>query len=385
VNGPAADANRVLRIARPLDGLPVAGDFVVEPLAIPEIGDRELLVRTIYISIAPGVRPLLPYKGEAPNVAQGAGAGRIGGADDDVPNPVRINVGERMRSGIVPSMSKFAGGTVGEVLQSRHPDYAPGDFVFGGRYCQLYEAINGDASIKLNPAELPIEADLGLLGRSAFTGWCGYRRVASPKPGETIVVSSAAGAVGMMVVQLAKREGLDVIGIASGADKCDFVMHELGARACIDRKAEDAGAALDRLAPTGVDIYFDNAGGFLQRPVFDRLKPFGRLVVCGMAAEYGGTEQSTLPTGTILGKRLRVEGFVVLDYEGDYPAFREEVVRLWGEGALAYRQQVYHGLEEVPQALADCLSGQSAGGKLLVQVSPDTSVGSHALRSPDRH
>lgn len=371
---PAADANRVLRVARPIDGLPVAEDFAVEPLPMPEIGDRELLVRTIYISIAPGVRPLLPYKGEAPDVAQGAGAGRVGGADDDVPNPTRIGIGERMRSGIVPSMSKFAGGTVGEVIQSRHPDYAPGDFVFGGRYCQLYEAIHGDASIKLDPAQLPIEADLGLLGRSAFTGWCGYRRVADPKAGETIVVSSAAGAVGMMVVQLAKREGLDVIGIASGASKCDFVQ-TLGARARIDRKAEDVGAALDRLAPAGVDIYFDNAGGFLQRPVFDRLKPFGRLIVCGMAAEYGGAEQSVLPTGTILGKRLRVQGFVVLDYEDDYPAFREEVVRLWREGSLAYRQQLYQGLEEVPQALADCLSGQSGGGKLLVQVSPDTSVG----------
>ncbi|WP_081856697.1 NADP-dependent oxidoreductase [Sphingobium sp. DC-2] len=371
---PAADANRVLRVARPIDGFPVAEDFAVEPLPMPEIGDRELLVRTIYISIAPGVRPLLPYKGEAPDVAQGAGAGRVGGADDDVPNPTRIGIGERMRSGIVPSMSKFAGGTVGEVIQSRHPDYAPGDFVFGGRYCQLYEAIHGDASIKLDPAQLPIEADLGLLGRSAFTGWCGYRRVADPKAGETIVVSSAAGAVGMMVVQLAKREGLDVIGIASGASKCDFVQ-TLGARACIDRKAEDVGAALDRLAPAGVDIYFDNAGGFLQRPVFDRLKPFGRLIVCGMAAEYGGAEQSVLPTGTILGKRLRVQGFVVLDYEDDYPAFREEVVRLWREGSLAYRQQLYQGLEEVPQALADCLSGQSGGGKLLVQVSPDTSVG----------
>jgi NADPH-dependent curcumin reductase CurA len=180
----------------------------------------------------------------------------------------------------------------------------------------------------------------------------------------------------MMVVQLAKREGLDVIGIASGPDKCDFVTRELGASACIDRKGEEVGAALDRLAPAGVDIYFDNAGGFLQRPVFDRLKPFGRLIVCGMAAEYGGAEQSFLPTGTILGKRLRVEGFVVLDYEDDYPAFREEVVRLWREGALAYRQQVYRGLEEVPKALADCLSGQSGGGKLLVQVSPDTSSGS---------
>ena len=369
----AEPGNRVLRIARPIAGLPGPDDFRIEELAMPEPGEGQLLVRTIYISIAPGVRPLLPYEGEAPNVAQGAGAGRIAGSDEDVPNPMRIRVGERMRCGIVPSASKFAGGSVGEVIASRHPDFAPGDFVFGGRYCQLFETIDGEASVKLDPARLPIESDLGLLGRSAFTGWAGYRHVAKAKPGETMVVSSAAGSVGTMVVQLAVRDGVDVIGISSGPEKCSFVIDELGARACIDRTAEDVGEALDRLTPKGVDIYFDNVGGKLQPRVYDRLSPFGRLVVCGMAAEYNNAEQSLLPTGAILGKRLRIEGFVVLDYDEDYPQFRTEVSKLWSDGALSYRQQIYQGLDQVPQALADCLSGASAGGKLLVQVGEDSS------------
>ena len=368
-----ATGNKALRVARPIAGLPGPDDFVLVDLPMPDIHDRELLVRTIYIGIGPGVRPLLPYAGERPDVAQGAGSGRVDGSDDDVPNPTRIKVGERMRAGIVPSKSKFAGGAVGQVVASRHPDFAAGDYVFGGRYWQEFEAVDGDASVRLDPAALPIEAELGVIGRSAFTGYVGYRHICKAKSGETMVISAAAGSVGMMVAPLAVRDGLRVIGIASGEDKCAFVTKELGAHACIDRSHEEIGAALDRLAPAGVDIYFDNVGGLVQRPVYDRLKPFGRLIVCGMAAEYCGGEASLLPTGSILAKRLRVEGFVVLDYDDEYPAFRAEMSRLWKAGSLPFRQTVYDGLERAPAALADCLSGRSAGGKLLVQVSEDTS------------
>jgi len=306
-------------------------------------------------------------------VAQDGSRGRVDASDDALPDPMRIKVGERMRSGIVPSDSPYAGGTVGQVVESRHPGFAPGDYIFGGRYWQEYEAVKGDASLRLDPTELPIEADLSLIGRSAFTGWVGYRRFCAAKPGETMVVSAASGAVGMLVVQMAKAEGLKVIGIASGPEKQAYVTGELGADACIDRAAEDVGAALDRLAPGGVDIYFDNVGGFLQRPVYDRLRPFGRLIVCGMAAEYNGTEQSAMPTGSILAKRLRIQGFVVLDHDQDYQPFRKDVADLWRRGALSYRQQVYEGLEQAPQALADCISGRSGGGKILVRVSADDS------------
>lgn len=365
--------NRVWRVARPIKGLPSAAAFRLEDAPMPELDAGQVLMRTIYISIAPGVRPLLPYAEAEPDVARNASAGRANASEDALPDPTHIRVGERMRSGIVPSTSPFAGGTVGQVVASRHSGFAPGDYIFGGRHWQAFEAVDGDASLKIDPAELPIEADLTLAGRSAFTGWVGYRRIAAAKSGETIVISSAAGAVGMLVVQMAKAAGLRVIGITSGAAKCAFVTRELGAHACIDRAAGDIGAALDQVAPAGVDIYFDNVGGNLQRPVFDRLKPFGRLIVCGMAAEYGGAESSSLPTGSILAKRLRIEGFVVLDHDHEYPVFRQELARLWREGKLIYRQQVYHGLEQAPRALADCLSGDNAGGKILVQVSRDTS------------
>jgi len=330
-------------------------------------------MRTIYIGIAPGVRPLLPYAGMEPEVANDGSAGRIDASADDLPNPMRIRVGERMRSGIVPSDSIYAGGTVGQVVVSHHAGFRPGDYIFGGRLWQDYEVVDGDASLKLQPAELPIEADLAAVGRSAFTGWVGYRRFSAAKPGETIVVSAAAGAVGMLVVQLAKAQGLRVIGIVSGAEKCAFVENELGADACIDRLAGDVGAAIDAIAPAGIDIYFDNVGGNIQSSVFLRLKPFGRMIVCGMAAEYGGLESSNIPTGLILAKRLRIEGFVVLDHEEDYLTFRAEIAQMLRASALVYRTEIYQGLDQAPQALADCLTGRSHGGKILVQVAPEYS------------
>ena len=365
--------NKVWYVDRPVAGIPNERNFRLAIEPVPEPGEGQVLMRTIYISIAPGVRPLLPYAGAEPDVAHDASTGRVDASGDALPDPMHIRVGERMRCGIVPSKSPYAGGTVGEVVESLHPDFRPGDYIFGGRYWQEYEVVDGDASLRLDPQFLPIEADLTMLGRSAFTGWVGYRRYCAAKPGETIVVASGAGAVGMMVIQMAKADGLKVIGISSGSEKCAWVRDTLGADACIDRLAGDVGEALDRLSPAGVDIYFDNVGGFIQPSIFDRLKPFGRLIVCGMAAEYNGAESSSLPTGTILVKRLRIEGFVVLDHEQEYQSFRNEIASRWHAGRLVYDQHVFNGIEAAPRALAACLSGRNRGGKILVQVSENSS------------
>ncbi|EQA99771.1 hypothetical protein L288_18985 [Sphingobium quisquiliarum P25] len=369
----APSRHRAWFVDRPMRGVPEPDDFRLTEEETPEPAEGQILVRTIYISIAPGVRPLLPYASDRPDVAGNSSTGRKDASGDHVPNPMQIRVGERMRSGIVPAMSAYSGGTVGQVVESRAQGFAPGDYVFGGLLWQEYEVLDTRAVLKLDPADLPIEADLTLVGRSSFTGWVGYRRYCDAKPGETIVVSAAAGAVGMLVVQMAKADGLRVVGIASGPDKCRFVIESLGADACIDRTAEDIGEALDRLLPEGVDIYFDNVAGRTQLPVFSRLKPFGRLIVCGMAAEYNGSESSTLPTGMILAKRLSIRGFVVLDHEDDFETFRADVARLWKDGKLVYEHQIYRGIESAPQALADCLTGANGGGKILVRVSPDTS------------
>ncbi|AZI34938.1 putative oxidoreductase [Caenibius tardaugens NBRC 16725] len=361
--------NRVWRIARPIDGLPCPDDFTLTHEPLPEPGEGQVLMRTLYIGIAPGVRPLMPYAGAAPDVAQ---RGKPDQPNDQQPDPSRIRVGERMRSGIVPSSSPFAGGTVGQVIRSHHPNYREGDYIFGGRYWQDYEVVDGDASLRINPADLPIEADLSLIGRSSFTAWVGWKHYCNARAGETIVVSAAAGNIGMLVCQLARDAGLRVIGIASGAEKCAFVMQELGADACIDRSRDDVGEALDRLTPDGVDIYFDNVGGNVRNAIYTRLRMHGRLIVCGMAAEYNGAEQGTLPTGAILARRLRIEGFVVLDHDADYTAFREDIASMWHAGRLRWRQHIFEGLEQAPVALAACLSGRSSGGKILVRVAEDT-------------
>ena len=363
--------NLTWRVSRPIGPELSVDDFALADEPVPEITDGQVLVCTIYIGIAPGVRPLLPYAATLPDVAGDATTGRAEASEEDPARLALIGVGDRMQSGIKPPTSPYSGGTIGQVVRSRHPGFAKGDYIFGGMHWQQYEAVDGDFALRLDPAELPIEADLGAVGRSAFTGWVGYRKFCDAKRGETIVVSAAAGAVGMLVVQMAKAEGLKVIGIASGDDKCAFVTGTLGADACIDRLAEEVGAALDRLTPEGVDIYFDNVGGRIQHPVYDRLKPFGRLVICGMAAEYGGTESSTLSTGMILAKRLRIQGFVVLDFEDEYLDFRADIARMLRSGALTYQTIVYEGIEQAPQALADCLTGRNPGGKLIVRVSDD--------------
>ena len=364
--------NRVWRIGRPMAGIPTVDDYRLDEIAMPEPGEGQLLIRTIYISIAPGIRPIMPYAGYEPEVSNQPSAGRVDASDDEILMS-HMRVGDRMRSGVVPSMSPHTGGNVGRVIASRHPDFVPGDYVFGGRFWQDFEVVDGDASLRLDPTQLPIEANVALVGLSAFTAWVGYRRFCEAKPGETMVVSAAAGAVGMLIVQMAKAEGLQVIGIASGAEKCRFVTEELGADACIDRLTADIGAELDKLAPKGVDIYFDNVAGNLMTPIFDRLKPFARLIVCGMAAEYNGFEQSSLSTGMILAKRLRIQGFVVLDHEEENDAFRADVSKMWRDDKIAYKQHVFNGLESAPDALAASLSGAYAGGKILVQVSEDDS------------
>ena len=199
-------------------------------------------------------------------------------------------------------------------------------------------------------------------------------RVAQVKPGETFVVSAAGGAIGMVAGQIAKIAGARVVGIASG-EKCDYVVRELGFDACIDRTKEAIGPALDRACPEGIDVYFDNVGGEIQLACFDRLRDFGRLVICGMVSEYNAPEgnfgRSLRP---VLRKRLKIQGFVVYDHERDLLAkFRREMAAWRKEGRVKYRDHLVDGLENAPGALIGLLQGANQG-KLIVRVSEDPTV-----------
>jgi len=345
--------NPSMRIARAPDGLPRAEDFVLvdEPMPVP--GEGEVLFRAIYMSLDPSMRRKLP-------------------APDGVPGPLggTQQVGDLMIAGVPPPARGYTGGLVGQVVESRHPGFAQGDLVQGGCWWQAYQCVPGDSLEKL-PEGTRLSEALGLLGQHGFVAWCGMRNIGNARPGETVLVSAAGGAIGMIAGQLAKADGARVIGVASG-DKVAYVVDELGFDACIDRTVGDVGEALDRLCPDGIDVYFDNVGGDVMLAAYERMADFGRVVICGMASEYNAPE---LPFGAslrpVLRKRLRIEGFVVYDhYDSQFAQFQAEMRALIAAGRMKYRIEVIDGFENAPDALARLLDGRNKG-KMIVQLAPD--------------
>src|SRR5207248_4389172 len=199
-------------------------------------------------------------------------------------------------------------------------------------------AVPGIGLLKLDPAEAPISTALGILGMPGMTAYIGLSDIGQPKAGETVVVSAASGAVGAVAGQLAKRQGTRVIGIAGGADKCRYVTDELGFDAALDHHGPDLGAALDAACPRGIDVYFENVGGAVQQAVFPRLNDFGRMVMCGMIAEYKDKTPRPGPSlGTVVRKRIKITGFIVNDDWQRYGEFRAVAAPLVQSGQLKYR------------------------------------------------
>ena len=346
--------NIAVRIAAAPVGLPTEADFEIVELPIPEPGPGEVLFRSIYMSLDPAQRRKMPSPVDAPTP--------LGGQQP---------VGGLMVAGQTPPQNGWNGGHVGRVIKSNHPDFQPGDFVKGGTYWQTYHVVAGGLLMRLDPSQTSLRDELGALGNPGFVAYCGMETIAKVQPGETFVVSAAGGAIGMVAGQMAKLAGARVVGVASG-DKCDYVVRELGFDACIDRKAEEIGAALDRECPNGIDAYFDNVGGEIQRACFDRLRDFGRLVVCGMVSEYNAPEADFgPPLRPVLRKRLKIQGFVVYDHEAELLGeFRERMAGWLRGGQIKYRDDVIEGLDQAPAALIGLLNGQNKG-KLMVRVSPE--------------
>jgi NADPH-dependent curcumin reductase CurA len=345
--------NLSVRIARAPAGLPTREDFdyIEEPM--PRPGDGEVLFRAIYMSLDPAQRRKLPSPEGAP--------GPLGGTQQ---------IGDYMVAGLSPPTSGITGGFVGQVVESRHPEFVQGDLVHGGCYWQQYQVVPGYALDKL-PKEAKLDDELGVLGQHGFVAWCGMRNIGKARPKETVLVSAAGGAIGMIAGQLAKADGARVIGIASG-DKVQYVVDELGFDACIDRKSDNVPEALDSLCPEGIDVYFDNVGGDVLLAAYERMRDFGRIVICGMASEYNAPELSFgASLRPVLRKRLTIQGFVVYDHYADqFDDFRTEVRRLMDQGQMKYRIDVVEGFENAPEALAALLEGRNKG-KVLVRLSDD--------------
>ena len=330
----------VWRLAKRPVGDIADGDLIYGNEALPALQDGEFSLRVTYLSLDP--------------------TNRIWMSDQEQYMPPVV-VGAPMR-----------GGVAGRVVESRKDGVEPGDLFAGlGEWADIMISDGTGLSRLPEIPGVPLAASFGTLGLVGPTAYFGLLDIGKPQPGETLVVGAAAGGVGQIVGQIGKIMGCKVIGIAGGKAKCDYVVNELGFDACIDYKSQDVGTELDRLAPEGVDINFEQVGGDIMVAVLKRMKLFGRMPLCGMISSYNATEGDEPPGfwTMMLMRRLTVRGFIVTDFA---PRFAESGQALLGwmmAGKLKTRQDIRPGLENAATAVKDLYSGGNFG-KLLVEVTP---------------
>ena len=326
---------QILLKSRP-PGLPSAANFELVERPAPEPGDGQFVVRNRFMSLDPYMR------------------GRMSDARSYA-KPVEI--GEVMTAG-----------TVGEVTASRHKDFAVGDTVNLQGGWQEFSLSSGAGARKIDPKLAPIQTALGILGMPGMTAWCGLLEIGRPRTGETVAVSAASGAVGSVVGQIAKIKGARAVGIAGGPAKCRFVKEELGFDDCLDHRAPDLAAQLERACPKGIDVYFENVGGAVQEAVWPLLNDFARVPLCGLIAQYNDSAPRPGPNFfSILRKRINVRGFIVSDFLEKWPEARRDIAQWIGEGQMKYREDIVEGLERAPEAFIGLLQGKNFG-KMLVKL-----------------
>jgi NADPH-dependent curcumin reductase CurA len=333
--------NRQVRLAARPTGYPTPASFRLVESPIPEPGPGEFLVRAVYLSLDPYMR------------------GRMSDARSYVPP---VGVGEVME-----------GGVVGEVVRSNHPRFAVGDVVEGRFGWQEYAVSAGKGVRKIDPTVAPISTALGVLGMPGLTAYFGLLEVGQPKPGETVLVSAASGAVGGLVGQIAKLTGCRAVGLAGSDAKVDYLTRELGYDAGINyRTVPDLDAALQAACPAGIDVYFDNVGGRITEAVSRHVNLFARFAICGLMSQYNLAEPELAPRNErfVLVNRVRIQGFIVFDFAARYKEGLAQLTEWLRQGKLKYREDVVDGLEQAPAALIGLLRGRNFG-KMLVRIGPE--------------
>ena len=326
-------------VSRP-DGEPNADNFRLVEVPVPELTDGQVLVRNHYMSLDPYMR------------------GRMNdGKSYATPQPLNQVMG---------------GGAVGEVVASKNPAFAVGDQVVGMGGWQQYllvDASQRGVIQKVDTTHVPRSAYLGVVGMPGVTAWYGLMKIINPQAGETVVVSAASGAVGSAVGQLAKARGARTVGIAGGADKCAYVVDELGFDACIDYKAQPdfkaLSQALKEACPNGIDGHFENVGGQILDAVMQRANAFSRVAMCGMISGYNGQPIPMAAPQLILVNRMKIEGFIVSEHMEHWPAALAELGQGVASGKLKYRETVAQGLAAAPEAFMGLLKGKNFGKQLV--------------------
>jgi len=336
------ETNRRYVLASRPQGAPVLENFRLETTTVPEPADGQVLLRTVYLSLDPYMRGRM---NDTPSYAE----------------PVKI--GEVM-----------VGATVCRVALSKHPDYMAGDWVLGYSGWQDYALSDGTGLTPLGKEPQNPSHALGILGMPGFTGYMGLLDIGQPKKGETLVVGAATGPVGATVGQIGKLKGCHVVGVAGGAEKCQYAKEVLGFDACLDHKAEDFAEQLGQVCPKGIDIYFESVGGRVFDAVLSRLNTKARIPVCGLISQYNATklphgpDRISLLMSQILIKRLTVKGFIIFDdYGHRYTEFAKQMSQWLSNGQIKYREQMVDGLERSPEAFIGLLDGQNFG-KLVVRM-----------------
>ncbi|MBC7174593.1 MAG: NADP-dependent oxidoreductase, partial [Polyangiaceae bacterium] len=326
-------------LARRPSGLPALEDFALKEAPMPAHGPGEVLVRNLYLSLDPAIR------------------GWMSDAQSYLP-PIRI--GDPVRSG-----------ALAEVIASNREGLLPGDIIQALAAWEEYSVL-GEHAIhgKVAPIEgIPLESSLSVLGGTGLTAYFGLLEIGAPKPGETVLVTAAAGAVGSIVGQLAKLHGCRAVGIAGGREKCEWLTGELGFDAAIDYRSGDLRARLKEACPKGVDVFFDCVGGEQLDLGLARINLGARVVICGAISQINAEELPPGPSNYVrlIAKRARMQGFVTFDYAARFDAARAELARHIFEGNLRYRDDVVVGLESAPRHLLRLFDG-SHRGKLMVKI-----------------
>jgi len=332
---------KIVLNSRPV-GAPTTENFRLEETITPKPALRQVLLQTLYLSLDPYMRACM---NDAPSYAPPVGVGKV-----------------------------MVGGTVSRVEASQHSDYQLGDLVLGYSGWQDYELSDGSNLTKLDDSVTHPSLTLGVLGMPGFTAYMGLLDIGQPKAGETVVVAAASGAVGSAVGQIAKIKGCHVVGIAGGAEKCQYVIEGLGFDACIDHRSGALRQQLATACPKGIDIYFENVGGAVFDAGLPLLNVSARIPLCGLIASYNNTalppgpDRLGLLTSSLLTKRIKMQGFIIFDdYGHRYNEFFTQMSTWLKEGKIKFREDIVDGLENAPQAFIGLLEGKNFG-KLIIRV-----------------